>query len=343
LGVELGSLQPARIGAVRRGPGSASSRVAHATSRAAKRWLNAAVQGSNLSQAELLTGEVAVAVISAARSVDDADRGGDAFQMMISRAVQADAQHAAGRRADAEALLVDAERRQRERQPQYPLLYSVQGYHYCDLLLAKGEWAAARDRAQKILEWEVEDDSLLDRSLVRLSLGRAYLGLSLNIASVPPTSAIDTARVRLEQAINGLREAGTSDLLPGGLLARAGFRRSTGDWDRATRDLDEVEEIAEPGPMKLWLCDLALERARLALAKIEAFAPLHGMIDGGPPKPVPPDEAERKSLHDEAAKQLAIAADSIATCGYHKRDEELAELQAVLRGETAFAELPPRV
>jgi hypothetical protein len=111
----------------------------------------------------------------------------------------------------------------------------------------------------------------------------------------------------------------------------------------AARDLDEVEEIAEPGPMRLHLCDMALERARLAFAKSEAFAPLNGLIDDSPPKPERPGEAERKSLHDEAAKQLATAADYIKTCGYHRRDEELAELQAVLRGERTFADLPPRV
>jgi hypothetical protein len=67
------------------------------------------------------------------------------------------------------------------------------------------------------------------------------------------------------------------------------------------------------------------------------------MTDDGPPKPEVPGEAERRSLHEEAAKQLAIAADYIKTCGYHRRDQELAELQAVLRGERGFASLPPRV
>jgi hypothetical protein len=43
--------------------------------------------------------------------------------------------------------------------------------------------------------------------------------------------------------------------------------------------------------MRLFLGDMALERARLALARIEAFAPLHGLIDDGPPKPVAPDAA----------------------------------------------------
>src|SRR5438876_224043 len=83
-----------------------------------------------------------------------------------------------------------------------------------------------------------------------------------------------------------------------------------------------------PGPIRLFLCDMALERARLAFAKIEAFAPLNGLIVEGPRKPERPSEAERKSLQDEAAKQLADAAKLIKTCGYHRRDEELAELQA---------------
>jgi hypothetical protein len=126
-------------------------------------------------------------------------------------------------------------------------------------------------------------------------------------------------------------------------LARAAFRRSVGDWGAAARDLEEVEEIAEPGPMRLFLCDMALERARLAFARSEAFAPLNGLIDDSPPKPERPGEAERKSLQDEAAKQLTDAAKLIETCGYHRRDEELAELQAVLAGQRTFASLPPRV
>jgi hypothetical protein len=48
-------------------------------------------------------------------------------------------------------------------------------------------------------------------------------------------------------------------------------------------------------------------------------------------------------LKSEAEKQLKIAADYIDKCGYHRRDEELAERQAVLRGEKKFADLPARV
>ena len=132
--------------------------------------------------------------------------------------------------------------------------------------------------------------------------------------------------------------------MPRALLARVVFRRSLADWEGATRDLDEVEEIAEPGPMKLFLCDMALERARLALARAEAFAPLNGMLEtNNPTKPQVPSAERIAELKTEAAAQLKIAADYIASCGYHRRDAERDELRAVLDGKKNFADLPPRV
>jgi hypothetical protein len=127
------------------------------------------------------------------------------------------------------------------------------------------------------------------------------------------------------------------------LLARAAFHRSVGDWDGAARDLDEVEEIAEPGPMRLHLCDVALGRARLAFARIAAFAPLNGLIDDSPPQPAPRGAEESAKLAEEARVNLAMAGELIEHCGYHRRDEELAELEAVRDGRRRFADLPPRV
>jgi tetratricopeptide (TPR) repeat protein len=317
---------------------------------ASQDWRNAAIRASNLSEAELVVGEVQSAVATAERAVAHADRSGDQFHMMSKRTTHADALQAAGRRAEAEALYAEAERRQRESQPTYPLLYSLQGYGYCDLLLAKGDWTAARDRAVQTLQWaEQVQSSLLSRALDRLTLSRAHLGLALSAGGAGAPTAeqqrdAGTARTRLDEAVDGLRAAGVLDYIPRGLLARTTFRRCIGDWVGAARDLDEVEEIAEPGPMKLFLCDLAIERARLALARIEAFAPLNGLMkSNNPPKPVPPSADDIARLKDEAAAQLKTAADYIATCGYHHRDDELAELQAVLRGERTFASLPPRV
>jgi hypothetical protein len=134
-----------------------------------------------------------------------------------------------------------------------------------------------------------------------------------------------------------------NDYVPVCLLARAAVCRALGDWDVAVRDVNEIEAIAAPGPMRLYLCDMALEWARLALARCEAFAPLNGLLDDSPPKPELPSPAVRDRLHAEAAEELRIAVDYIASCGYHRRDEELAELQMVLRGERSFASLPPRV
>jgi hypothetical protein len=105
-------------------------------------WKNAAINASNLSELELTLGEVALAVGDAEQSVTYADRSGDADIRMIMRTTHADALHQAGRRAEAEARFREAEQMQAERQPDYPLLYSLRGFQYCDLLLAAPERAA---------------------------------------------------------------------------------------------------------------------------------------------------------------------------------------------------------
>ena len=314
----------------------------------AKDWINAANSASNLSQAELLIGEVTAALATAEQSVAYADQSGNGFWMLANRSLQAATLHAAGRREEAARLFADAERRQKKRQPEYPLLYTMQGYSYCDLLLARAEWIATRERASQTLEWGTSHGELFAIALDTLILGRSHLGLAFGNAlrQQPAGRARDdarTAHARLGEALDGMRASGRLDDLPRGLLARAAFRRSVGDWDGAARDLDEVEEIAEPGPMRLFLCDMALERARLAFARIAAFAPLNGLIDDSPPEPEPPGAAESAKLAAEARANLATARELIERCGYHRRDEELAELEAVRDGHRRFADLPPRV
>ena len=168
-----------------------------------------------------------------------------------------------------------------------------------------------------------------------------------SLASAPSfETARDDARAaaaKLDEAVEGLRAGGQSGYAARGLLARAAFRRAVGDRDGARRDLDEVDEIAEPGPMRLYLCDCALERARLALASREAFAPLNGLVDPSPPPPALPDAAKAARLLEEARIELDAARKLITDCGYHRRDAELAELDAVAGGKSRFADLPPRV
>jgi hypothetical protein len=311
-------------------------------------WGAAANSASNVCQTELLVGEVAAALITAKKSITYADRSTDENWMEGARVTYARALLAAGRPENAERLFAEAERQQKKRQPEHPLLLGLRGHWYCVLLLSKGDHVAARDRAAQTLEWVKPQNRLLDIALDTVTLGRAHLGLALDkvgrrLAS-PKCNDADIARAKLEESVEGLRTSGNTDCLPDGLLSRAAFHRSVGDWSGAARDFDEVEEIAEPGPMRLFLCDMALERARLAFAQIEAFAPLNGMLEGhNPPKPAVPNAEQIAELRGDANKQLKTAADYIEKCGYHRRSEELAELQTVLRGEKKFAELPPRV
>jgi tetratricopeptide (TPR) repeat protein len=305
----------------------------------AQRWTNAANGASNLSQIELVFGDIPAAVATAEKSVALADSASGTFWPMANRALHADALHSSGEHAD-------AERRQRESEPKSPLLYSQQGYGYCDLLLSQGRAAEARDRAVRTIEVARRNNWVLNVALDTLTLGRAHLALTLQYWASAPSDETTrdngrAAAARLDEAVEGLRASGTNDHLPRGLLARAAFRRSIGDWDGAWRDLAEAQEIAEPGPLRLYLCDCALGRARRALARHEAFAPL--IVEPSPPPPALPDAAEAARLLKEARKELNAAGKLIADCGYHRRDAELAELDEVAVGRRRFADLPPRV
>nr|NIM14651.1 hypothetical protein [Candidatus Aminicenantes bacterium]NIM81381.1 hypothetical protein [Candidatus Aminicenantes bacterium]NIN87392.1 hypothetical protein [Candidatus Aminicenantes bacterium]NIO83696.1 hypothetical protein [Candidatus Aminicenantes bacterium]NIQ69626.1 hypothetical protein [Candidatus Aminicenantes bacterium] len=107
---------------------------------------------------------------------------------------------------------------QKKRQPEYPFLYSLPGYRYCDLLLGQGKYKEVMERAEKTLEWMKKANApLLILALENLSLGRAWMMKSQKEGSSDFTRALDY----LNRAVNGLRESGNQDDLPRGLLARA--------------------------------------------------------------------------------------------------------------------------
>lgn len=103
----------------------------------------AAISAGSLSELTLTLGDVAAAVEAGAESVELADRSRNEFQRMNQRSKRADALHQAERWEEAGAAFAEAERMQTERQPEYPRLYSVRGYRYCDLLLSLAEMSAA--------------------------------------------------------------------------------------------------------------------------------------------------------------------------------------------------------
>ncbi|MFO1424389.1 MAG: hypothetical protein U1F70_12205 [Candidatus Competibacteraceae bacterium] len=287
-------------------------------------WESAAIRASNLSELELMLGEVAGAVVDAAQSVAYADRSGNAFQRMSKRATHADALHQAGRRDEAEALFREAEQIQAKYHPDYPLLHSLAGFRYGDLLLAAAERAAwrtlfspspikeegrgegvdaCRAVSQRVAQTLKNSFPLLTIALDYLTSGRAAL-----YEAILTAADVCCARVDVERAVAGLRRAGTQHELPRALLTRAWLRGLLGartGSDGAQADLDEAWDIAERGPMRLFLADIHLHRARLFHAAT----------------PYPWDSPQA---------DLAAARKLIEQCGYGRRKKELEDAEAAI-------------
>jgi len=274
-------------------------------------WKNAASAASTLSELQLTLGNLTHATDSAHRSVDYAERSGGLFLRMGSHTTLADAlQQRAQHPAEIEAArkhFSEAEQLQQERQPDYPHLYSLQGFKYCDLLLREGEIAAVLQRAEQSIKMAERNNWLLGTALDQLTLGQAYLQQAVTdspAASADSTfSAQDSFRRAgewLEKAVAGLREAGYQYYLPLSLLSRAAWFRYVGNLPAAHRDLNETFELAEGCGMRLHLTDAHLEAARLALTE---------------------GEKEMAENHTAAAEKL------IEGTGYNRRLSELAALQ----------------
>lgn len=113
------------------------------------------------------------------------------------------------------------------------------------------------------------------------------------------------AKDRLNQAVDKLRPGSRQDFIPYGLLARAEMHRLTGDYHHAQSELAEAQRIAERGEMGLHLADVHLEWARLCLAQGD---------------------------HAQAREHWATAKEMIARMGYHRRDQDVAEIEQQLAG-----------
>ncbi|MEN9867587.1 MAG: hypothetical protein RL748_3177 [Pseudomonadota bacterium] len=251
-------------------------------------WREAANSANNLAELELTLGDLAGAVRDAEQAVTHADRSGDAGWRMATRTTHAAVLHQAGQPDAAMALFCETEAMQAERQPAYPLLFFVLGFQYCDLLLAAPQACAWRcsvqncfdppaadafvqaqtcqlvaQRAAQTLAWMEQDRNtpLLTTALDHLTLGRAALYAVL-LAGQP----LAPCQASLKLAVGGLRRAGYVDYLARGLLTRAWLSAHTGHHtgpDSAQTDLDEAWDIAETGPMPLFMADIHLHRAGL--------------------------------------------------------------------------------
>jgi tetratricopeptide (TPR) repeat protein len=242
-------------------------------------WKSTAASYSNLSELQLTLGRITEASDSAQQAVSHAEFSRDAFQRLMSRTTLADALHQGGERAEAQTLFEEAEDLQQKREPEYPLLYSIGCFRYCDWLLApveramwrnrrKGDNATAllnqlqaiAQRAKQTGEWAISWNlDQLSPALDHLTLARCALYADLLQNQAPGQNA----QTHSQAALSGLRASGDQDMVPLGLLTRALLYHALGRPDDARADLAEAEDIARRGGMKLFLADIALHRARL--------------------------------------------------------------------------------
>jgi tetratricopeptide (TPR) repeat protein len=265
-----------------------------------KDWTNAAIRAGNLSESHLIIGNLFPALDYAQQSVDFAQQSGVRFQLMSKQTTLADALHHVGRLSEAAEAFREAENMQKDLQAEFPILYSVQGHQYCDLLLAQGKYQEVQARAKQTLAWAILYGSLLSVAVDYLSIGRAFL---LQAQHEGVNDFVE-ATEHLKRAVNGLRLAGTLHQLPRGILAHAELSRVTKKFEQAQADLDEAMSIAMRGSMGLYEADCHLEYARLYLARKE-------------------NEKARASW--EKAKEM------IERMGYHRRDRDVREIEEQLK------------
>ncbi len=280
-------------------------------------WKNAAKIANNLSELQCLLGQIDAAVAMAAQALAHAEQSGDAFLRMVTRTTHADALHQAGERSMALNLMQQAELLQKERAPSNPLLYSLQGFRYCDLLLAamacdpSGQNSTlcqeVASRAEQALVVAERQNDLLSIALDHLTLGRcALLAHTHSTQAWPQPAPLASAGQHLQLAVTGVRQADAGGYLPRTLITRAEYYCANHQPTAALADLAESWEIAESGPMPLLMADIHLTRVKL-------FATTT-------PYPWHTPQADL-----QAARHL------IEQCGYWRKKEELAALEQQLQ------------
>jgi tetratricopeptide (TPR) repeat protein len=260
-----------------------------------KDWRRSAMAANNISELMMTLGDVCQAVDFARQSVIHAERSGDSFWKIASRTLLSDAFFQSGKLVEAEKLFQEAETMQREIKPEYPYLYEIRGFKYCDLLLEQGNYKEVLSRAEKALKFAIEKGQLLSIALDNLSLGRTWMMKTQKEGS----DDSEKAKYFLVQAISVFREAGQQQYLALGLLTRAAFYRWQQEFSKAFEDINEAKEIVELGSMKLYLADYHLEAGRLYF-----------------------EEGRKK----EANQHLKIAKEMIRQMGYHRRDRDIENL-----------------
>jgi tetratricopeptide (TPR) repeat protein len=323
-------------------------------------WRCAAAGANNFSELALALGDVVAGTRIGAESVDYGDRMGDASQLIICSSAYADALHQQGARDAARVLFEKAEAMQKEIQAAHPLLYSLQGFRYCDLLLGPAERAAWRLLVQSAIGGEMREPSLRaeeGEAIQSRARGSGLLSSARNDDADTLASLLDgcadvrkraehafswatrNAKVRLTVALDHLTlarlelyKAILRGAAPNGSDIDAAVKglRDAGSKDHLPRGLFTCalyRAVAGDFPGAQDDLDEAYEiaergRMKLFLADIHLHrARLFGLIANRPDKY--PWESPQ---HD-----LAEARRLIEECGYWRRKEELKDAEAALQ------------
>jgi tetratricopeptide (TPR) repeat protein len=257
---------------------------------------SAAIMANQLSDLNLTLGRLADARADIEQCVDLAKRSGDSFLSEVALTSLGDVLHQQGDFDGAWKAFAEAEAERDAVHPRMSILISLQGYEYCDLILAGAERTAWRlflspqregvsaaeieeevaacaevarrcrliRRWRETGEWNPESVGAIDIAVEQLGLGRALLLRLLLEPTLPRTDdpRWAGARAELAKALDTFR-SGHENHLPSALLPIAWLSTATGDLAAARRALDEAwETVTQPG-MRLQMVDTLLYRARL--------------------------------------------------------------------------------
>jgi tetratricopeptide (TPR) repeat protein len=317
-------------------------------------WTLAAIAATKLSEVYRARGELSMALRCAERSVAYVDDHDVPMNVeLLSRAFLGFAQYWVGKFEEANATFQAAEAVQKHAHPDRPLLHSVLGYMYDELLLDTLEsqirhltaeqfvqaWGALRGRIQQALTFAEQDRLPCDIGLQHVSMGRLSIlawersvadGISGGVptgvgtrSQMPPSAtddadpltALDQALTHLACAVEELRESNHRNYLPRALLTRAALYRLQGHFDLAHHDVNDALDIAQSGAMDFYQADAHLEKASLHLAAYRA-------------------SAQEDHFHN-ASSSLDQARALIQQMGYYRRQRQVMELEVMLQRDAS--------
>jgi tetratricopeptide (TPR) repeat protein len=264
----------------------------------AEEWHNLTVASISLTDIKLAMGDIDGALLWATRAEEGAT---DASRKKAARLARANVLFQAGQTPQSELTYKEADEmmisKVEESSASY-VIYSLATSHFCELLLDQGNYDQVLINAQRMIQWASERRISLEAGLGYLSLARAQVMLAQELGA-----DFNEAARSFETALDKLREAAVLENISQAFIARAGFHRVSGDYNRGHIDLEQGMRIATRGSMRLVQADCHLEYARLYVMQ---------------------GEKKKGNEHWRTAREM------IEHIGYHRRDKDVEEIEAQL-------------